>query len=560
MTMKISKNIQYRLKNALFLSLQHKHTLLIIFYTIAFGGIVFNTGIYYDDWTLFQSTTKTIIDMYKETGWVFWGYFHQLIQSLPFAVVWYRIITFAAYLLSALCLYKILATIRIITSSDRLWIVLFFVFFPINFSRIGAVNTSYAICYFFFFAAFWLLSMYLHTRQIGVRIAAVILFALSFSTSSFLTFYSLVLLYIFYIEATNQPIVQNVLRRIGRYSDFLLLPCIFWGVKSLFFKSYGLYAGYNKVRLEYIKTMVLTIHQVLYHSFIAPIMYAIELVFKDAQLPIFLGFLVLIIVVFRQFAQKIQYPRSIQYDRADVIFLMLGAWAWFIAVFPYCAVKKMPQLFDWADRHALLVPLGAACILFYGIKICVGSSMRNAIYAFFIALFITANFLGYLDWQRDAFKQLSLIEQIKSSDIIKKNTTLLVQDNTADLNAMQRKYFFYEYTGMLKQVFGDETRLMIDVYDFLKRFPENIQQRIAYPQYHIQHYHIRRPDYKILIFYGDYPMTRTNAIRLTIQRFVAPEQFHANIKNILRFEYVPVDEAQLQEISFTGNIPLEVLQ
>lgn len=558
--MKLNKNIQYRLKNILFPFLQHKNTLLVMFYTIAFGGIVFNTGIYYDDWTLFQSTAKTIIDMYKETGWVFWGYFHQLIQSLPFAVVWYRIITFAAYLLSALCLYGIFATIQWIKPSERSWIVMLFAFSPINFSRIGAVNTSYAICYLFFFAAFWLLSLYLKTRTLGWRIAAIALFAFSFSTSSFLTFYSLVLLYIFYIEATNEPIVQNVLRRIGQYSDFLLLPCIFWGVKSAFFKSSGLYANYNKIRLEYIKTMILTLHHVWYHSFFAPLMYAIELVFKDAQLPIFVGFIVMIIMIFRKFAQPTAYPRSIQYDRIDVLLFTFGLWAWFVAVFPYCAVKKMPQLFDWADRHAMLIPLGSACILFYGIKICVGSSMRNSIYAFFIALFITANFLGYLDWQRDAFKQLSLIEQIKNSDVIKNNTTLLVQDNTTDLNAMRRKYFFYEYTGMLKQVFGDETRLMIDVYDFLKRFPQNIQQRIAYPQYHIQHYHIRRPDYKILIFHGDYPMTRTNAIRLTVQRFVAPEQFHANIKNILRFEYVPVDEAQLQEISFAGNIPLEVLQ
>ncbi len=437
---------------------------------------------------------------------------------------------------------------------------MFFAFFPINFSRIGAVNTSYAVCYLFFFAAFWILSTYLKKRAYWLRIIALLLFVLSFWTSSLLALYSLVLIYIVYVEITCDPSRQKFLRRIGRYIDFLLLPCLYWIISSLSFKSYGLYANYNKIRWEYIKTMFLTFHHVWYYAFFAPIMYAIELVFKDAQLPIFIGFIVILIVIFRNVARTTAYPRSTQYDRADIILLLLGGWAWFVAVFPYCAVKKMPQLFDWADRHALLVPLGAAFILFYGIKICTGTSVRNSIYAFFIALFITANFLGYLDWQRDSFKQLSLIEQIKSSDIIKNNTTLLVQDTTTDLNAMQRKYFFYEYTGMLKQVFDDETRLMIDVYDYLKRFPQNIEQRIAYPQYHIQHYQIGRPDYKILIFYGEYPMTRSNAIRLTLQRYFAPEQFQANIKKILRFEYVPINEAQLQEISLTGNIPLELLQ
>ena len=115
----------------------------------------------------------------------------------------------------------------------------------------------------------------------------------------------------------------------------------------------------------------------------------------------------------------------------------------------------MPQLGDWNSRHQLLVPLGASFMLFYSFKIISdrfirSSTVKVAIISAIIALLVATSVVSYLDYQRDSYKQISLLDNIKNKEEIRNHTTFLFEDQTIQLNANTRSYRFSEYTGMLQ--------------------------------------------------------------------------------------------------------------
>ena len=128
------------------------------------------------------------------------------------------------------------------------------------------------------------------------------------------------------------------------------------------------------------------------------------------------------------------------------------------------------------------------------------------------------------------------MENFKESEIIKNNCSFLFDDKTTNLNVSNRTYMFFEYTGLMKLVFGNERRFGTSYYqsDFID---EKHKVFIPYGAYSCREYKIQGPQYKVVIDHGEYQLGNLRALKLILIEFINPAEFKKLIKNIIKLEY-----------------------
>ena len=521
-------------------------TAYLLLYAFAYFPILFNRGIYGDDWYL-VGTSKEILELiFSERfnrGGFFFSFIHNLILSTNQGAWIYRAFTFVAYGLAALFLNSILRRVKEIDPHSRFFITVFFAIFPVNFARIAMMCFPYTLCYLIFYASFWALAKYLENKIFVYRILAILGFFISFTTRSFLVFYLTVFFYIIYYHQRELKNVNGFIRILTRYADFIFLPIVFWIIHILYCRPVELYQRYNYVSLKRVIFGFVASPTAYYYSFFN----VIDVVFRDVifvalrNFPFSFFSIILLAYLFIAKSKKIQFSRFL----TDKWLLILGAGIFFIAVYPYYVVFAFPRLEFWASRNQLLVPLGASLMLFYGIKLLsLKLKLKNelilALYFTFITAFIAFDIKMGLDCQRDWYKQLSIIEEIKNSAIFSKNTTFLFNDQAADLNASNRKYEFYDYCGIIKYALGGETRFGISykpAADYKK------WKKLFTARYKLKDYVCSKPQYLITIKHGPYILNYPNTIKLMAAFYFKPQKFNEKIKNIVKLEYLSLLEA-----------------
>lgn len=457
----------------------------------------------------------------------------------------YRAATFFFYLFSALFLNAILKNISEIDDESRFFITIFFSILPVNFARISFACVPYALCYFLFFFSVWLISQYMNSKKIYFRFFPLILFFLSFFTNSLIAFYILVIFFIFYLEKNKNPFFKSNLMSFIKYFDFILLPFVFFLLKNEFFKPNGLYAGYNEFKIKDI-----IINPLPLKSILDSVYYSIFNVLKlDAISIVNLFIMILIIYMLNLILKREKKKEPININ--DFYIFLFGIMIFLFSIYPYLVVNLIPQLGDWESRHQLLTPLGISMILCYGIKIVsnifsLKELTRKFLLFSVIVFFILLNNKNYLGYWIDWFKQESLIENIKTSEVIKENTTFIFSD-FVDLNAHGRRYRFYEYTGLMKYAFGDERRFGEDNDAFKNMDIYRLYEKAtSIGRYNITDYKFVNPQYNVFIKPGDLILKEKGKItiktifrsaQLFILKIFNPKIYKENVKKILSLEY-----------------------
>ncbi|VVB88559.1 Uncharacterised protein [uncultured archaeon] len=508
--------------------------LILILYTFAHGLILLNGGIYWDDWVLYNVDKAITIDRFWQNGAIWVGYFHGFLLSFENGIFLYRLSVFLAFFLSALFLNSILKNIREIDSTSRFFIVLFFALFPVNSARIALITVPYALSYFLFFLGFWVVSKYSISKNIFLRFLSLPILFSSFFIKSLLIFYCLVILYIIYNEKVYINSLASLMKGALKYIDFLLLPVVFWIIQSIYFVPYGFYQGYNKLSLQDL-WLPLT-YKSLSDSFNLSFIEVLKASLHSLSPFILIIFVAILALVISK--QKINYQEQ---NNKDIWLFAMGVLSFFIAVYPYIVTNHLPSLYDWNSRNQLLVPLGSSFILYYGIKIIsnklrVNVNVRILIYSVLILLFINANINNYIEYEKDWYKQLSLIENLKANDDIRDNTTFLFKDNTLDFNAKDRTYRFYEYTGLLKYSFNDEKRFGENLNDFKKM---DAYKPYLNAYYNMNDYKLRDPEFQVVINHGEYNLTNIDDFfKLEYLELFEHETFESKVGQLISLEVV----------------------
>ncbi len=438
-----------------------RHIIFIfLLYLLSFSPILINSGIFWDDLTIVDVNSATVIREFTNYGIPWMGYLHEFLLRMRNPYI-YRFLTFFSYFFVSIVFYIILKEIKKIDQKSRVLLTIFFAIFPVNFARIALINLIYAICYLFFAIGFLLGISSNKKNNVFLRIGSIVFFCLSFFTNSFVVFFSIFVFYIFYIEK-RQLSFSSIKDFILKNADYIFLPFAYWISKIYFFPLRGLHKDYNSVTLPSLISATAKIIRYFNYSFFDPLNYAY------LATPI-IAFAILIPVIYINLS-KIHDRSRIHFSVWQKNFLA-GVLLFIIAVFPYYAASRDPSLSDWFNRHQLLVSSGASLMLVYGLKMFfkkfdTGEQIEMLIFSFIISFCVYANFITYLKYKLDWYKQLSLISAFKNNSRIKNQHVFLFIDKTRNYNVLDRKYRFYEYPAMFKKAFGDEKRFGIDAEDF----------------------------------------------------------------------------------------------
>lgn len=261
----------------------------------------------------------------------------------------------------------------------------------------------------------------------------------------------------------------------------------------------------------------------------------VELMIISQETVLILGLLVIVLLPLTYMLIRSVYNHN--QSSTDTTFFLTGIILILVGLFAYLAVGKIPGYYDWNSRHELLLPLGFSFVLFFGFNTAAGllklnRTIRMVLLSVVIVFCICACMSNYLAYQKDDYKQLSLMEQFKSSDVMKNYTTFLFVDEVRDLNARDRAYRFYEYTGMMAYVFDDEKRFGCEQDSFT-----SVSDYQDYQNYKYRDYVEQSPQYVVTIEKGSYDLDYVNLFRLMLDERFDRDSFNRDIGNVVKLEY-----------------------
>ena len=151
-----------------------------------------------------------------------------------------------------------------------------------------------------------------------------------------------------------------------------------------------------------------------------------------------------------------------------------------------------------------------------------------------IAIFINTNISNYLRFNIDWFKQLSLINQIKLNDKIKSHDKIIFSDKTRHLNGLNRETRFFEFNGMFKESFNDQSRLGISRSRLSPNFPKEFLEFKKLPEYNFVDFkNINDDILKVQIIPGKYEPTSRGILKLIMFKFFLRKDFENKINDLV---------------------------
>lgn len=505
----------------------------LLSYIFSFGLIFFNKGLFADDWSLYGTPPQNLKSIYNMLGFIWPAYLHILVQSTPFPLLVYRSITFFSHFVAALCLNEVLKTVKEINSSSRVYLVLFFLLLPVNHARIEVVTTFYGVCYLFFFSGLWLTKKYFEKHALIWRILSLVAFFASMVTNSIILFYLIALVYIFYRAGENKaiPFLQKI-KWLGKFSDYVVLPILFVIIKFTLLVPYGFYEGSNRIIPANFMMAFLKFIPAFYLSVVETVDQAFMMIIA---VPTFI-----VLTTFVMF--KLINPGSDSFHGHNQKFYHLcgiigGILMLFLGIFPYLAVNHMPKLYTWESRDQLLVPLGGSFVIFFGMSYLfqqfgLKDKHRHFFFCILLALFMACNFQNYLVYQRHWYQQLSLMHHFSNMPLISDASTFLINDQTP--YSCSYPCGLNDFRHILKLVFHDQkTRFAFDE----KNFEAKVLDEPNIDYLTMQPVLPTKPQYRLVIKSGSYPLTMKQTIKLIVLERIRPGQFTDFIKRVAQVEY-----------------------
>jgi hypothetical protein len=402
-------------------------TIIIVLYVAAWGGLLLSSGgLYWDDWVYVGAPAGQTLEMTRELGLPWVGF--MLLFLLHFGPVAYHILSFLLFLSVGMSFLGILRRVPYLTSNEQVFLVALVLVLPLMAARHVLSVQHYALsCALFFFA--WYLLVRASPPGRLTLVTAGVLFAVSFTTSSLLVFYLLPLFHLWYQDSYRAGVPLK--RFLFRYWPLLALPAAWYLVKISFFQPYGIYAGYNQIS--------------------PPLLVA-------ATVPLALSVLPLV-------ALYVLRGRLSSLVLGILAALAAGIFLTALAIHPYAVVGQRPPFVEWQTRDELLMPLGISFIV---LALCrmVGALLGRglaqlagiAVLAFSVVVSAAICASYFVDWQ----KQQTLIEIFRATPALENASTIIFHDDTTNMNIFNRSYRFYEWNGLMRRAFGDESRFGVN--------------------------------------------------------------------------------------------------
>jgi hypothetical protein len=412
---------------------------LAIFYLVAhLPLLLLSNAIYWDDWFLYAGNQDFIIRIFREqaaTLFFLEGPLHLFfLQNFgPWIYKWLTLILMGA---SGFFLYLVLRRWPEVNREIRFFIVLFFLIAPFNIARVAIIDFRYTVCYFLFFLA-W----YLYSKN---KVLSLICFFICFNTQSLLVFFAIPVIEI-YLHKYNNLNWRNILKFSIENIFLILLAPAYFIIKIYFFQPTGEYSGYNG-------------NYSFLNIFVTSALQLANFISLSITMPV-----ILLVIIFSILSLKgVKYITpdfAIRMNLVDArVTIFFGLFAFILACFPYWVLGLIPTFNEWSSRHQLLLPFGFSLLAIGCIAIVRKIYIRRHLLIFMLGSCIVFNTSNYTDLFLDWKKQQAIISLLSKDKLIFDKSLIFFEDKTLDLNALNRTYRPYEWSGLMAVAFANNCR------------------------------------------------------------------------------------------------------
>ncbi len=440
------------------------YAFIALIYSIAHVWSLMNRGLFWDDWVFWQQDMSVVQKAGEAMGSTWPAAINYLFFYSQAGITFNRFLAFASLLAAALLLFDILRRLPGVSVSTAVWAGVLFSVWPVYQARIALVMVGYGFSVAVFLFAVWLLVVRAPKQEIWVQVCAAALFLVSFHIASLLVlFYAIVPAVLVMTDAPDRWNVRSIAQRLWKRAALLVLPVVYWAITQVWFKPSGLYHDYNELGAG--TTGLLgdlargSVNSTLY-ALVEAMPGAVRAGFVHVGLkPILLigGFAALLVVLG-------MWKWPMREDGSPKWMLHAGLFLIAAAVLPYVIVGKLPSDLGWDTRHQLLVPIGAALLLVallqpHAVLGRIGRYLTVATLAVVVAVSVGSHFNSYIDFQRDWLKQEALLRKMEQDGSIRSGRFIVFEDKVLDWNQTRVEWVPYQFTGLLAEAYGDQSRL-----------------------------------------------------------------------------------------------------
>lgn len=424
-------------------------TSLFLFYLLSQGLILIVSGLWYDDWCIINISTEGLRTWSLEMGRPEFYVIVYIINKMP--DFFYKFLIFSFYYITITCFFMIIKKSLPIKTVDAFEIALLYMCMPVNDIRIERLGIPYALGQSLFMVAFMLLVYLYEELKFGHNIFILLLFFVSYILNSLLVYMGLVWLYIIYREKS--------LKRLVNKAGYFCVPIIYYVMDMVLFPAHGVYANYNRVTpIRMVGAPGRTFMSI--NSIISNVIkvYSDLLINKPWLIIVFyISVISLTWVHVKKKKVESENVMSIDVFKSIVYEIVIGYVALFAGIYPYVTVGNTIEITGFNSRNVILAPLGLSLLVHALIKVVLKKEFRHFIIAWMMIVSVVFFTKQYADLQSmyyyDRGLQIYLTKHPELSEL--KNIALYAPDGKGSM---------YIYNGIFEEVYGNESRLVENMY------------------------------------------------------------------------------------------------
>lgn len=522
------------------ISMQLKYKQYIVFillYLIANMPMLFNNGVFWDDWTLYNMEYNDLMLQFYGNGFPWIGKMHYFLTSNFKSPLIYNVITIVSQILTFVF---IISTLKKLAIKNYKWLSCFILLIPFYSVKNTMICLPYTVLLLLFFIAIYILVLYLHSpKKYHFRIFALVGFYFSFYVNSLLVFYLVPLCILYYFQKKDDKFFdyKTLIKFFKNNIDFIILPILFFVVKMILTEKKGVYKAveYNEINLKGLLSLPKNILTSVDESFLG--------LFRELfQLDLFyrynlLAFIAIAIILY---VSKIKFTKI----SSPKLFLLAGVLLFIIGALPYGLVGKPPSFVGYNTRHQLLLPLGSTILFMSLIIFLVKKQYIKHVYVFVISLFVLVSFKMNMKFVNSWLKQESLAVHIKENkSFFENNKTIYFEDHFLELNESEREYTFYALNGIAKKTLNNQTHFIIKKENFIVK-QKNIDFFKGNPgMYNMKDHDFSSvPSSKIVVSKGNYVLGPRKYIKIIYWYYFDRIKFNLKISKLLKVDFYKLNE------------------
>ena len=547
-----------------------RHMLWItVVYVLSQWFLLVATGMWWDDWDYANKDWDHLLDVFMQSSLPLHAFIDASTWFFPDG--FYRVITFLLFYCSSGIVYLILRRIPLFKSEDCMWITLLYVIIPINDARIMWICYGYSLGLFLFWFSFYLTaiwkSMTSRKNKILLRFSAIIIMLISYDTESIMMLTILILFYLYYIDLGTEwdwkewrNNIINLLRECVRYMDYLLAPIIWYIVSKLLFPGYGEYAGHSYINFADLPGIIL---RSPYYALctLKGILNNFYCVLANNIVMFLIIFLTLLIcyIVNNNFLKKEMKIENRHINLNNCLgMLVLGTLFFYIGFFPY-AVKRDYSLQSTLlhGRDTMLLGIGTAFLLYYGIHFFFRKEVYNVLIVFIIGLGIVHFNSVYLTWQESYYQQLQFQTEIIENEEIMDNNTFLVINSNMAINIAN-----YQSSGNSWTVTGETTRYYMNGVNSLATLFATDNDSIKFNYFSLADYDYSDQTIDGIIFANYKKMSKSTILKQKWNELFDKVEFQKWIEESKDFQYItitPNESENIRSLYLNGELSNEAI-